>query len=164
MATLEDTRDALHRLISGETGLEAMLDARPSWYGRLLTGLTLAIGDDQIVYLGAAMEQSELGFTFRVGAFTPDTIAVGEARGGAVGEASVTTKLQRRADLVRLEIAGGIPAFDPTEFSEWPGKFRLKATYGSGLELTIPSSVVDTDQKRASLDHILDGLRNDLKH
>lgn len=164
MATLEDTRDALHHLISRETGLETMMEARPSWYGRLLTGLTLAIGDDQIVYLGAALEQSELGFVFRVGAFTPDMIAVGEARGGAVGEASVVTKLQRRTDLVRLEISGGIPAFDPAAFDEWPGRFRMKATYGSGLELTIPSSVVDTPQKRASLDHILDGLRNDLKH
>ncbi|MGJ4845971.1 hypothetical protein [Leifsonia sp. Le1] len=164
MATLEETRDTLHRLISSETGLDAMLAARPNWYGRLLTGLTLAIGDDPIVYLGAALEQSELGFTFRVGAFTPETIAIGEARGGAVGEASVSTKLQRRGDLVRLDISGGIPAFEPASYTEWPGKFRMKATYGSGLEVTIPSSVVDTAQKRASLDHILDGLRNDLKH
>lgn len=163
MATLEATRDSLHSLIASETGLEAVLEARPNWYGRLLTGLTLAIGDDLIVYLGASLEQSELGFTFRVGVFTAETIAVGEARGSALGEATVTTKLQRRADLMRIEISGGTSAFDPS-LAEWPGRFRMRAVYGSGLELTIPASVVDTDQKRASLDHILDGLRNDLKH
>jgi hypothetical protein len=79
------------------------------------------------------------------------------------GHKEIRTIVQARADLVRFEVSGGTSSFDADELDEWPGGFSIRAIYASGLEVIVPSSVVDTNAKRHSVNAVLAGLRSDLR-
>lgn len=137
-----------------------MLLAAPSvWVDSLLTELAMAVGEEQIVYLGASLGQA-VDTSLRVGVFTDRLLVTAEARGIGDARPVVTTTLHSRRLLERLEITAvsGTAAPGP----EWPSRFRLRAVYASGFEVIVPSSVVDTAAKPASVDRVLMGLRTDL--
>lgn len=156
-------RDTIYRMISDEAG-NAALDGLPdAFLGSIVTGVALAVGDDDLRYFGANAQASGGVVGVRVGAFTDNTLVTVEAVYSAQNGASdVTTRVHRRSDLQRLEIAGGTPSVGTDDLAEWPGRFTIRAVYTDGLEITIPMSEANTPQKRNSVWTILTGLRHDL--
>ncbi|MEN0083184.1 MAG: hypothetical protein AAGC66_00315 [Leifsonia sp.] len=160
MSDLSAVREQLSSLLRAETGLQLLFEVPPLWLESVLNGLALAVGDEPIIYLGASLGQAA-DTTLRIGVYTDQLLVTAEARGLGDARPSISTQVHSRRELVRLDIAGGPSATGPIE--EWPGSFRIRATYSSGLEVTVPSSVVDTPSKRTSVEAVLDGLRADLK-
>ena len=158
---LADVRQAIGDLLRAETGLAAVMAGNEPWVDEVISGLALAVGEDRIIYLGAAVDDSPERI-LRIGAFTENLLVTTQARIlGEPARAGVVTQVQSRRDLLKLELTS--TASGPDGSTDWPGRFRIRALYRSGLEVTIPSSVVDTTSKRASVEAILTGLRADLK-
>lgn len=159
MTNLRRVTDAIEELLRAETGLGELLTSAPPWLDQVLSGIALAVGDQKIVYLGASVDRGAETI-LRVGVFTDRLLVISQARAVPDARPVVTTQAQSRADLIRLELSCNPPSRN--ESDEWPSRFRIRAIYGSGLEVTVPSSVVDTPIKRASVEAVLDGLRDDL--
>jgi hypothetical protein len=151
----------LRALLDEERGLAELLDGAPGWYPALMRQLELAIGDDRIIYLGASAASALSTVTLRVGVFTDHTVVAAEVIDDGTDAAQVITRVESRADLLRFELSGGTENDNSTETS-WPGGFRVRAFYQSGLVVTVPANVVDTEAKRVSVHAVLDGIRADL--
>ncbi|HEV7184914.1 MAG TPA: hypothetical protein VGN33_10505 [Leifsonia sp.] len=163
-AESNETQERIDSLLRSETGLLATWDTPPEWLGLLITGLSLAVGEEEIIYLGASFIAPTPDSLLRVGIFTPDMLITAEVSGiSTEGHKEIRTVVQARADLVRFEVSGGASSFDADELDEWPGGFSIRAIYASGLEVIVPSSVVDTNAKRHSVNAVLAGLRSDLR-
>jgi len=151
----------LRALLDEERGLTELLDAARGLYPTLMRQLERAIGDDRIIYLGAASASALSTVTLRVGVFTEHTVVAAEVIDDGTTAAQVITRVESRADLLRFELSGGTENDNATETS-WPGGFRVRAFYQSGLVVTVPANVVDTEAKRVSVHAVLDGIRADL--
>ena len=159
-----ETQERIDALLRAETGLDAVWETPPVWLGLLITGLSLAVGEEEVIYLGASLTSADPDAVLRVGIFTPDILVTAEVNGiSAEGHKEIKTMVQARADLARFEVSGGSSSFDPDELDEWPGGFSIRAIYASGLEVIVPSSIVDTNAKRHSVNAVLAGLRADLR-
>jgi hypothetical protein len=163
MAQDTEVAATIRGLLEAERGLLDVLDFDPAWYPTLLSQLTLAVGDDPIVYLGATAPTSGYSLILRVGIFTETMVVAAEVYDGQHDEnIGVLTKVQSRTDLLRFELSGGSELDNESE-STWAGGFRVRALYQSGLVVTVPANIIDTDTKRASVHAVLDGLRRDLR-
>ncbi|WP_348786486.1 hypothetical protein [Leifsonia sp. NPDC080035] len=160
---MQVSRDAIARRIIDEIGADGPDAIGSTMLGAIVTGVALAVGEDDVKYLGAALRRSEQVLSVHVGVFTAGTIVTVEAMlSTQSGQSDVITRVHRRTDLERLEVAGGTPSFQADDLAEWPGRFTVRAVYRDGLELVIPMSEADTPQKRNSVWTILNGLREDL--
>ena len=162
MAQLSAIQDRLRDLLAAERGLERLLDPQPSWYAVLLRQLELAVGDQRIIYLGAAAASGLSTVTLRVGVFTDRIVVAAEVIDDGTPGAQVVTRVESRAGLLRFELSGGSEA-DNADESSWSGGFRIRAFYQSGLTVTVPANIVDTEAKRVSVRAVLDGIREDLQ-
>ncbi|SEI02117.1 MULTISPECIES: hypothetical protein [unclassified Leifsonia] len=153
--------DQLRSLLDGERGMKELAATKPVWYPALVRQLELAVGDDEIIYLGAATATSASAVTLRVGIFTASMVVAAEVVDDGSPGAHVTTRVEGRAALEWFELSGG--QGDDGSDSPWPGGFRIRAYYRSGLTVTVPANVVDTEAKRVSVHGVLDGIRADLK-
>ncbi|WP_285115368.1 hypothetical protein [Leifsonia sp. fls2-241-R2A-40a] len=154
-------QEQLRALLDEERGLRELLGADPSWYSVLIRQLELAVGDDRIIYLGAAAASALSTVTLRIGIFTDHTVVAAEVIDDGSPDAQVITRVESRADLLRFELSGGTESANSSEDS-WQGGFRIRAFYQSGLIVTVPANVVDTEAKRVSVHAVLDGIRADL--
>lgn len=156
-------QDGLRALLAAERGLDDMLNPEPAWFPVLLRQLELAVGDQRIIYLGAATASGLSTVTLRVGIFTDHVVVAAEViDDGTPGAAQVVTRVESRAGLLRFELSGGTEADNASETS-WAGGFRIRAFYRSGLTVTVPANIVDTEAKRVSVHAVLDGIRDDLQ-
>lgn len=161
---MQFSRDAIARKIVDEIGADGPDALGTTVMGSIVTGVALAVGDDDDVeYLGASLRRSEEVLAVQVGVFTARTIITVEAMLSTEnGNSDIVTRVHSRSDLERLEITGGTPSTTTDDFVEWPGRFTVRAVYRDGLELIIPMSDANTPQKRNSVWTILSGLRGDL--
>ncbi|MDN4614236.1 hypothetical protein P5G50_07190 [Leifsonia sp. F6_8S_P_1B] len=150
----------LRELLTAERGLRELLDDEPEWYPALLRQLQLAVGDERIIYLGASAASGVATVTLRVGVFTDRMVIATEVFDGGDGDPQVVTRVESRASLLRFELHGGSEAEGAPD--AWPGGFRIRAFYRSGLTVSVPANVVDTEAKRVSVHAVLDGIRADL--
>lgn len=155
-------QEQLRGLLDEERGLKELLVTEPTWYPTLIRQLELAVGDDRIIYLGAAAASGLSTVTLRVGIFTDRTVVAAEVTDDGSPGAQVVTRVEGRADLLRFELSGGTEVDNQSE-SSWPGGFRVRAFYQSGLVVTVPANVIDTEAKRVSVHAVLDGIRSDLQ-
>jgi hypothetical protein len=155
-------QDQLRELLDGERGLTELLGANPEWYPVLIRQLELAVGDARIIYLGAAIASGLSTVTLRIGIFTEHTVVAAEVIDDGTPGAQVVTRVESRSGLLRFELSGGTESDNSSE-SSWQGGFRVRAFYRSGLVVTVPANVVDTEAKRVSVHAVLDGIRADLQ-
>ena len=155
-------QEQLRTLLDAERGLAQLLGTNPDWYPVLLRQLELAVGDQRIIYLGAAAASALSTVTLRVGVFTDHIVVASEVIDDGTPGARVVTRVESRAGLLRFELSGGTEADNASE-SSWSGGFRMRAFYQSGLCVTVPANVVDTDAKQVSVRAVLDGIRSDLQ-
>lgn len=156
-----DPANRIRELLAAERGVPDVLANGPRWYPILTNQLALAIGDEHVLYLGAAAGTQTSSSLLRVGLFTATLVVVAEVSDDQPDAPRVTTKVQSRHDLLRFELTGGTEADNESE-ATWAAGFRIRATYRSGLTVTIPANLIDTDAKKASVHDVLDGLRHDL--
>jgi hypothetical protein len=150
-------------MILDEVGHDVLSGLPDTFVGSIVTGIALAVGDDDLRYFGANAQSNGGVVGVRVGAFTDDTLVTVEAAFSAQsGGTDVTTRVHRRSDLQRLDITGGTPSTSPDGIADWPGRFTIRAVYNDGLEVIIPMSEANTPHKRNSVWTILSGLRHDL--
>jgi hypothetical protein len=162
---MQASRDEIGQAILDEIGDDALGGVPATFLGAIVTGVRLAVGESEIRYLGASSQALEDVIGVRVGAFTDGTVTTVEAIFSTRTTTSeVTTRVHRRGDLERLEVAGGTPSLGVEDTVEWPGRFTVRALYRDGLELVIPMSEANTPRKRSSVWTILEGLRADLAH
>ncbi|MFP3466551.1 hypothetical protein [Leifsonia sp. SIMBA_070] len=154
--------EQLRALLREERGLVELLQSDPGWYPVLLRQLQLAVGDERIIYLGAAAASGLSTVTLRVGVFTENIVVASEVIDDGTPSAQVITRVESRSGLLRFEITGW-PEGDDGSDSPWTGGFRIRAFYQSGLMVTVPANVVDTEAKRVSVRAVLDGIRADLR-
>jgi hypothetical protein len=162
MAETAAIQDRLRELLTAERGLEALLTPEPPWFSALLRQLELAVGDQRIVYLGAAAASGLSTVTLRVGVFTDRVVVAAEVIDDGTPGAQVVTRVESRAGLLRFELSGGSEA-DNSHESSWATGFRIRAFYQSGLTVTVPANIVDTEAKQVSVRAVLDGIRADLQ-
>lgn len=155
-------QEQLRTLLHAERGLVELLGANPDWYPVLLRQLELAVGDERIIYLGAAVATGLSTVTLRVGVFTDSIVVASEVIDDGTPGAQVVTRVESRTGLLRFELSGGTEADNESDTS-WAGGFRIRAFYQSGLIVTVPANVVDTEAKRVSVHGVLDGIRSDLR-
>jgi len=155
-------QEKLRALLDGERGLRELLEPGPPWYPNLLHQLELAIGDQEIIYLGAAVASGPSSVTLRVGIFTDRIVVAAEVIDDDTPGAQVVTRVEGRSGLLRFELSGGTED-DNTSETSWAGGFRIRAFYRSGLVVTVPANLVDTEAKRVSVRAVLDGIRGDLQ-
>ncbi|WP_431245721.1 hypothetical protein [Leifsonia xyli] len=153
--------EQLRSLLDGERGLADLLRSEPAWYPVLLRQLELAIGDQRIIYLGAAVAAGLSTVTLRVGVFTEHIVVASEVIDDGTPGAQVITRVESRTGLLRFELSGGTETDNAAE-STWSTGFRIRAFYQSGLTVTVPANIVDTEAKRVSVQAVLDGIRSDL--
>jgi len=151
----------LRALLNGERGLAELLGSGPAWYPVLLRQLELAVGDQEIIYLGASAASGLSTVTLRVGIFTEHIVVASEVIDDGTPGAQVVTRVESRSGLLRFELSGGAES-DNASASSWSTGFRIRAHYQSGLTVTVPANVVDTEAKRVSVQAVLDGMRADL--
>ena len=152
----------LRSLLDEERGLRELLDRKPAWYAVLLRQLELAVGDQPIIYLGAATASAPATVTLRVGIFTEHTVVAAEVIDDGTPGAQVVTRVEGRSGLLRFELSGGTES-DNASPTSWATGFRIRAYYASGLVVTVPANLVDTEAKRVSVRAVLDGIRGDLE-
>lgn len=162
MADMSAIQEKLRALLDEERGLREVLDGKPAWYSLLLRQLELAVGEQPIIYLGAAAASAPSSVTLRVGIFTDHTVVAAEVVDDNTPGAQVVTRVESRSGLLRFELSGGTES-DNASPSSWAGGFRIRAFYQSGLVVTVPANVVDTEAKRVSVQAVLDGIRGDLE-
>ena len=155
-------QDQLRTLLDAERGLEDLLRPEPAWYPVLIRQLELAVGDQRIIYLGAAVATGLSTVTLRVGIFTDRVVVATEVIDDGTPGAQVVTRVESRAGLLRFELSGGSEADNASEAS-WSGGFRIRAYYQSGLTVTVPANIIDTEAKQVSVRAVLDGIRADLQ-
>ncbi|WP_391857166.1 hypothetical protein, partial [Vibrio cidicii] len=95
MSDFADARERIADLLRAETGLEVLFAAPSVWVDSLLTELAMAVGEEQIVYLGASLGQAD-DTSLRVGVFTDRLLVTAEARGIGDARPVVTTILHSR--------------------------------------------------------------------
>lgn len=139
-----------------------VLGANPEWYPILLRQLELAVGDERIIYLGAAAATGLSTVTLRIGVFTDHVVVASEVIDDGTPGAQVVTRVESRSGLLRFELSGGTEADNENDAS-WSGGFRIRAFYQSGLVVTVPANVIDTEAKQVSVRAVLDGIRADLR-
>lgn len=162
MTDTETIQEQLRELLSAERGLVELLSADPEWYAVLLRQLELAVGDERIIYLGAAAASGLSTVTLRIGVFTDNVVVASEVIDDGTPGAQVVTRVESRSVLLRFELSGGTEADNESDAS-WSGGFRIRAFYQSGLVVTVPANIVDTETKRVSVRAVLDGIRADLR-
>ncbi|RDV43836.1 hypothetical protein DOE76_15235 [Leifsonia sp. ku-ls] len=162
MTDTSTIQEKLRALLDEERGLRELLERKPAWYPVLLRQLELAVGDQRIIYLGAAAASAPATVTLRVGIFTDHVVVAAEVIDDGTPAAQVVTRVESRSGLLRFELTGGSES-DNASPTSWPGGFRIRAYYASGLVVTVPANVVDTDAKRISVQAVLDGIRTDLE-
>jgi len=162
MTDTETIRDQLRTLLTAERGLMELLSADPEWYPVLLRQLELAVGDERIIYLGAAAASGLSTVTLRIGVFTDHIVVASEVIDDGTPGAQVVTRVESRSGLLRFELSGGTEADNESDAS-WAGGFRIRAFYQSGLVVTVPANIIDTEAKRVSVRAVLDGIRSDLR-
>lgn len=162
MTDTSTIQEKLRSLLDEERGLRELLDRRPAWYAVLLRQLELAVGDRPIIYLGAAAASAPSTVTLRVGIFTEHAVVAAEVIDDGTPGAQVVTRVEGRSGLLRFELSGGTES-DNAAPSSWAGGFRIRAYYASGLIVTVPANIVDTEAKRVSVQAVLDGIRDDLE-
>lgn len=163
MTDIETIQEQLRTLLTAERGLVELLSADPDWYPVLLRQLELAVGDERIIYLGAAAAASGPStVTLRIGVFTDHIVVASEVIDDGTPGAQVVTRVESRSGLLRFELSGGTEADNESDAS-WAGGFRIRAYYQSGLVVTVPANIVDTEAKRVSVRAVLDGIRSDLR-
>lgn len=162
MTDTTSIQETLRGLLDEERGLRALIEPGPAWYPALLRQLELAVGDEPIIYLGAAAATGLSTVTLRIGIFTRHIVVAAEVIDDGTQTPQVVTRVEGRSGLLRFELSGGSEADNATE-SSWSGGFRIRAFYRSGLVVTVPANVVDTEAKRVSVQAVLDGIRTDLE-
>jgi hypothetical protein len=128
----------------------------------LLRQLELAIVDQRIIYLGAAAASGLPTVTLRVGVFTDRIAVAAEVIDDGMPGAQVVTRVESRAGLLRFELSGGSET-DNSQESSFAKGFRIRAFYQSGLTVTVPANLVDTEAKTVSVRAVLNGIRADLQ-
>ena len=162
MADMSAIQEKLRALHDEERGRREVIDRKPAWFALLLRQLELAVGDQPIIYLGAATASAPSSVTLRVGIFTDHTVVAAEVVDDNTPGAQVVTRVESRSGLLRFELSGGTES-DNASPSSWAGGFRIRAFYQSGLVVTVPANIVDTEAKRVSVQAVLDGIRGDLE-
>lgn len=160
MSDTAAVEERLRELLMAERGLRELLDDDPAWYPVLLRQLSLAVGDQRVIYLGASAASGLGAVTLRIGVFTDGMVITAEILDEGEEAPQVVTRVESRTGLLRFELLGGSEVEEATD--AWPGGFRIRAFYRSGLTVTVPANIVDTEAKRVSVHAVLDGIRADL--
>ncbi|MFF1632540.1 hypothetical protein [Leifsonia sp. NPDC058248] len=154
--------DEIDSALREESGLKDLWAQKPDWYGRLLTGLVLAAGDDPISYIDAGVQQGADGMAFRAVIFTERSVVLGTADSRASGpRVKLETRLYARRGLAYLNIAGSASEYS-TSADAWPGRVTVHAVFESGVEMTMPAGDITSPEKRARFLELLESLRVDL--
>ncbi len=155
--------DEIDGCLRAEKGLRELWAQQPDWYGRLLTGLVLAVGDDPITYIDAGVQRGDDGVAFRAVIFTERSVVLGTADSRASGSrVKLESRLYARRGLAYLNISGSASEISADSLDAWPGKVTVHAVFESGVELTMPAGDVTTPEKRARFLGLLESLRVDL--
>jgi hypothetical protein len=119
--------DEIDGALRGESGLKALWAQQPDWYGRLLTGLVLAVGNDPISYIDAGVQRGHDGIAFRAVIFTERAVVLGTADSRASGSrVRLESRLYARRGLTYLNISGSASEFAADAVDAWPGRVTLR--------------------------------------
>lgn len=136
---------------------------QPLWYGRMLTSLVIALGEESIKYLTAAYSAKDGNFTAAIVIFTPTTLIVVNALGQTnANSGEYSTVLSSRSELKRFTLAAETSVFNTEAFSDWPGALSTTLTYADGFNLSLPLGRSHDSTHRAELDLLIKSLRDDL--
>lgn len=136
------------------------------WYARLLTTLTLLLGEDAIVYAQTDFVSETEGVTFTL--FTESLLVRVSATQAASEDSPYTVSVIGRKELESLEVdASDRIDEDRTTAFRWPGLVSISARY-KGLDDPVKLHALGYDPQARNSDSLgpivslLDGLKADL--
>jgi len=156
MADMSAIQEKLRALLDEERGLREVIDRKPAWFALLLRQLELAVGDQPIIYLGAATASAPSSVTLRVGIFTDHTVVAAEVVDDNTAGAQVVTRVESRSGLLRFELSGGTElGGDLTKAFEASGTIEIVKLVASA---TLKAAVKATVNGKAGIKATLEVL------
>jgi hypothetical protein len=151
------TRDLNSRLRSLRTW-SPVIGGRttPYWYGQMLTGIILTLGDGSIRFLtGSYLAADDGRFAARVIVFTDEVLLRANVTGKNREDiANLDISAIRRSALQKFGVYGTTNALEQSSFTYWPGSVSAKLRYAGEakdveLPLDMPAGEAGKEELRA---------------
>lgn len=136
----------------------------PYWYGQMLTGLVLTLGDGAVRLLTGAYVTDETKFAARLIVFTDDLLVrVAVAGRSRQDVASVEISAIRRSSLQRFGVYGTTSVFEDSAYTYWPGSVSVKLRYeGEAKDVDLPLDMPAGEASKEELRALVATLPADL--
>jgi hypothetical protein len=155
----------LNSRIRGLRSWAAVVGGRaPYWYGQLLTGLVLTLGDGTVRLLTGAYVTDETKFAARLIIFTDDLLVRANIAGRSRQDvASVEISAIRRSALQRFGVYGTTSVFEDSAYTYWPGSVSVKLRYeGESKDVDLPLDMPAGEASKEELRALVATLPADL--
>lgn len=149
--------------VFGRQRAEASMDNESSWYTRLVSGLTLLAGDDEIQYVSGSATITGDAPNARAVVYTARSVitATVDLHGGDPRLYEPRILARNRHSLQGIRVHEVANVFNLTSPDEWPGPSRIELDYGIDETVVLPIGFVTTAAARAFA-QLLPGLQADL--
>ena len=136
----------------------------PYWYGQMLTGLVLTLGDGTVRLLTGAYVTDEIKFAARLLVFTDDLLVRVTVAGRSKQDvASVEISAIRRAALQKFGVYGTTSVFEEGSYTYWPGSVSVKLRYeGESKDVDLPLDMPAGEASKEELRALVATLPADL--
>lgn len=171
-AVIKEAARTVSDLIEAEREWAPVLrEGHPRWYGRLVTSIAMALGDDPVSYLSASfrlergLDDQSQSFAAEVAVFTETFLVHAQFDGQADAVDGFNLLVIPRAALNILSVSTSGDAVANESFDPFAGRTIVDLAYkGHGnVALTLPLAASDRVESRKDLLALFASLRNDLR-